>query len=115
MGKYRLYVASEADEDIPYIARYTEEDHILIGSDYGHNPSKEPHFVATMRARKDTPCNLIEKILCANTNEIAGLPRLKGLTREKLPIPFLPTKGGTITTRFVLLKFVIIAIISNKR
>ena len=72
--EYRLYVACEADEDIPYIARHTGEDHILIGSDYGHNdPSKEPQLVATMRARKDTPGNLIEQILCENPRRFYGL------------------------------------------
>jgi len=72
--EYRLYVACEADEDIPYIARHTGEDHILIGSDYGHNdPSKEPQLVATMRARKDTPRDLIEKILCDNPRKFYSI------------------------------------------
>jgi hypothetical protein len=49
-GEYRLYVACEADEDIPYIAKYTGEDHILIGSDYGHNdPSNEPLLLPHLR------------------------------------------------------------------
>jgi predicted TIM-barrel fold metal-dependent hydrolase len=72
--EYRLYVACEADEDIPYIAKYAGEDHILIGSDYGHNdPSKEPQLVATMRTRQDTPGDLIEKILCENPRRFYGL------------------------------------------
>jgi predicted TIM-barrel fold metal-dependent hydrolase len=72
--QYRLYVACEADEDISYIARYAGEDHILIGSDYGHNdPSKEPRLVATMRAREDVPGALIEKILCANPRRFYSL------------------------------------------
>ena len=72
--EYRLYVACEADEDIPYIARYTGEDHVLIGSDYGHNdPSKEPELVAAMRAREDAPGALIEKILCDNPRKFYSL------------------------------------------
>ena len=72
--EYRLYVACEADEDIPYIARHTGEDHILIGSDYGHNdPSKEPELVATMRAREDAPGDLVEKILCDNPRKFYSL------------------------------------------
>ncbi len=72
--EYRLYVACEADEDIPYIAKYAGEDHILIGSDYGHNdPSKEPQLVATMRARRDVPGELIERILCDNPRRFYGL------------------------------------------
>ncbi len=71
---YRLYVACEADEDVAYIARYAGEDHILIGSDYGHNdPSKEPQLVATMRGSKETPARLIEKILCENPRRFYSL------------------------------------------
>jgi predicted TIM-barrel fold metal-dependent hydrolase len=72
--EYRLYVACEADEDIPYIAKHASEDHILIGSDYGHNdPSKEPQLVATMKAREDVPADLVEKILCENPRKFYSL------------------------------------------
>jgi uncharacterized protein len=65
--EYRIYVACEADEDISYIARYTGDDHLLIGSDYGHqDPSEERQLVATMRRREDVPGQLTEKILCEN-------------------------------------------------
>jgi predicted TIM-barrel fold metal-dependent hydrolase len=64
---YRLFVACEADEDIPYIARYTGEDHLMIGSDYGHNdPSNEARLVTTLRAREDVPPEVTNKILCEN-------------------------------------------------
>ena len=33
---YRLYVAAEADEDLPYLLTHIGEDHIIMGSDYGH-------------------------------------------------------------------------------
>lgn len=71
---YRLYVACEADEDIPYLAKYIGEDHIIIGSDYGHqDPSRESHLAATMRSREDIPAQLTEKILCKNAREFYGL------------------------------------------
>ena len=39
---------------MPHLLNYIGEDHIVIGSDYGHNdPSKEPEFVKHMRARED--------------------------------------------------------------
>jgi predicted TIM-barrel fold metal-dependent hydrolase len=70
----RLYVACEADEDVPYLARYAGEDHLIIGSDYGHNdPSEERHLVATMRGREDIPPPLTEKILCDNPRRLYGL------------------------------------------
>jgi len=71
---YRLFIACEADEDISYIAKYTGEDNLIIGSDYGHrDPSEESQLVATMRAREDTPRDLIEKILCENPRKFYPL------------------------------------------
>ena len=50
------------------------EDHIIIGSDYGHNdPSKEPEFVKNIRAREDVSPAVVEKILCHNARELYGL------------------------------------------
>ena len=72
--EYRLYVACEADEDVAYLARYTGEEHLLIGSDYGHNdPSAEQQLVATIRAREDIPGPLTEKILRDNPRRLYGL------------------------------------------
>jgi predicted TIM-barrel fold metal-dependent hydrolase len=71
---YRLFVACEADEDVAYLARYTGDDNLIIGSDYGHNdPSEERHLVAAMRAREDIPRPLTEKILCDNARRLYGL------------------------------------------
>ena len=71
---YRIYVACEADEDISYIARHTGEDHLLIGSDYGHqDPSEERHLVATMRSREDVPAALTEKIFYDNPKQFYPL------------------------------------------
>ena len=72
--EYRLYVACEADEDVAYLARYTGDDHLIIGSDYGHNdPSEERNLVATMRAREDIPRALTEKVLCDNARRLYPL------------------------------------------
>jgi predicted TIM-barrel fold metal-dependent hydrolase len=71
---YRIYVACEADEDISYLAQYLGEDHMIIGSDYGHrDPSEEREFVGTMKSREDVPPALIEKILCENPRRFYGL------------------------------------------
>jgi predicted TIM-barrel fold metal-dependent hydrolase len=67
-------VACEADEELPHLLRFVGEDKLIIGSDYGHNdPSKEPQFVAHMRAREDVPPEVIEKILCDNPRQLYGL------------------------------------------
>lgn len=71
---YRLFVACEADEDVPYLARHTGDGHLLIGSDYGHNdPSAEQQLAATMRARGDIPAPLTEKILTDNPRRLYGI------------------------------------------
>jgi uncharacterized protein len=84
-SEYRLWVACEADEELPHLVRFLGEDKLIIGSDYGHNdPSKEPQFVTNLRTRKDVPPTLIEKI-CAKTRELfmACEPTGKvGLTRR---------------------------------
>jgi predicted TIM-barrel fold metal-dependent hydrolase len=65
--EYRIFVAAEADEDVSYIANYTGEDHLIIGSDYGHqDPSEERQLVAAMRAREDIPRALTDKMFFDN-------------------------------------------------
>ncbi len=72
--EYRIFVACEADEDVSYIARYTGEDHLLIGSDYGHqDPSEERQLVAAMRAREDIPKTLTDKIFFDNPKQLYPL------------------------------------------
>lgn len=72
--EYRLFVACEADEDICYVAKYTGEDHLFIGSDYGHtDPSSERDLVGTIKARSDVPEELKEKILCENARTFYGI------------------------------------------
>ena len=71
---YRFWIACEADEELPHLLDYIGEDHLVIGSDYGHNdPSKEPEFVKNMRSRDDVEPALIEKILCENARALYGL------------------------------------------
>jgi len=71
---YGFWVACEADEELPHLIRFIGEDHIVIGSDYGHNdPSKEPEFVKNMRAREDVAPSVIEKILCHNPRQLYAL------------------------------------------
>ena len=72
--KYRLYVACEADEDIPYLLQYTGEDHLITGSDYGHiDPSTEAEFVETLKGRGDIPPRALERMLDENPRRFYGL------------------------------------------
>ena len=72
--EYRLFIACEADEDIPYIAKYTGDDHLLIGSDYPHSdPSREDQFVNAINVRADIPVPLKQKILYDNPRAFYAL------------------------------------------
>jgi predicted TIM-barrel fold metal-dependent hydrolase len=71
---YNLFIACEADEDIPYLAKCIGEDNIVIGSDYGHNdPSAEEKLVETLQKREDIPEPFAEKILVHNPRRLYGL------------------------------------------
>ena len=59
---------------MPHLLSYIGEDHIVIGSDYGHNdPSKEPEFVTNLRSRDDVAPEIVEKILCKNARQLYGI------------------------------------------
>src|SRR2546428_834337 len=34
---YRLYVACQSDDDLPYVLTYAGEDNLMMGTDYGHH------------------------------------------------------------------------------
>jgi hypothetical protein len=71
---YRLYVACEADEDLPYILDHVGEDNMITGSDYGHqDQSAEAELVQLLRAREDVPIPVMDKILCENPRRLYGL------------------------------------------
>jgi predicted TIM-barrel fold metal-dependent hydrolase len=71
-----LYVACEADEDIPYLARCMGEESLLIGSDYPHNdPSREDQFVNALNVREDLTPQLRQKILYDNPRRFYALEK----------------------------------------
>src|SRR5262249_43622248 len=79
----RFFVACEADEDLPYLTQYIGEDHLLTGSDYGHNdPAEQTHLVATMKAREDMPAGLVQKILCDNPRKFYGIRHARILKKS---------------------------------
>ena len=72
--EYRLFVACEADEDIPYLANCIGNDNLIIGSDYGHNdPSAEPMLVETLAERGDLSASLSDSILRTNPRALYGI------------------------------------------
>ena len=57
-----MFVACEADEDVPYLTRWIGEDHILFGSDMPHG-DREPYAARELLKRDDIPESAKRKIL----------------------------------------------------
>jgi hypothetical protein len=69
-----IFVACEADEDLPYILQYTGEDNLITGSDYGHgDQSTEPELIQLLRGREDVPMATMDRILSANPARFYGI------------------------------------------
>ncbi len=72
--EYRLFVACETDEDLPYLMQYMGDDHLIMGSDYGHpDPSEERYLVNAMKAKKEISTRTTEKILVDNPRRLYAL------------------------------------------
>jgi uncharacterized protein len=72
--EYNFFVACEVGEDVGYLAKFIGEDHLIIGSDYGHtDPSTEPELVASLAGREELSPSTIDKVLGANPRALYGL------------------------------------------
>src|SRR5712691_8244770 len=77
-----MYTAYEEWEDLPYLATYVGESHLIVGSDWGHHggrgregdPSGQPEVFANMRSREDVAGSLVAKMLSDNPRRFYGLP-----------------------------------------
>ncbi|MEE8141396.1 MAG: hypothetical protein V3T66_10870, partial [Alphaproteobacteria bacterium] len=70
----RMFVACEVTDDIPYILEYAGDDHLVIGTDYGHHdPSSEINAFTIIRGRDDIAPEVITKIVDTNARALYGL------------------------------------------
>jgi len=73
----RFYITCQVDEDLPYIMRYTGEDHLLVGSDYTHADSSHetdfPRLLQERADRGDIPLSAVRKITYDNGRAFYGL------------------------------------------
>ena len=68
-----VYVACQTDDDLPYVLKYSGEDNIVIGSDYGHNDtSAEIEALRTLKRKGDVDPRVIDKILYDNAKALYG-------------------------------------------
>jgi predicted TIM-barrel fold metal-dependent hydrolase len=71
---YRMYVACEADDDLPFILNYSGEDNLIIGSDYSHaDNATEMEALTHLNERTDVEPRILRKILEDNPRSLYAL------------------------------------------
>ena len=69
-----VYVACQTDDDLPFVLKYSGEDNIVIGSDYGHNDtSSEIEALRTLKNTGEVEPRIIDKILYDNAKALYGI------------------------------------------
>ena len=70
----RIYVACQTDDDLPYVLKYAGENHLVIGTDYGHNDTSA-ELLALRKLKEDgaVPPHVVNKILDDNARALYGL------------------------------------------
>jgi predicted TIM-barrel fold metal-dependent hydrolase len=82
--EYRIWVSYEIGEDLPYLLNYIGDEHMVVGTDYGHHapgttdrlasdPSAQIHMVTELRSRADHPQQTIENLLINNPHALYGV------------------------------------------
>ena len=74
LRKNRIYVACQTDDDLPYVLKYSGEDQLVIGTDYGHNDTSS-EILALRKLKEDgtVPPETVNKILDDNARALYGL------------------------------------------
>lgn len=74
LRKNRIYVACQTDDDLPYVLKYAGENHLVIGTDYGHNDTSS-EILALRKLKEDgaIPPHIVNKILDDNARALYGL------------------------------------------
>ena len=74
LKEYRQYVSCQTDDDVDYIFRYSGEDNIVIGTDYGHNDqSTEIEALRNLKEQGGITAPQYEKIIDQNPKTLFGL------------------------------------------
>jgi predicted TIM-barrel fold metal-dependent hydrolase len=74
LRKNRIYVACQTDDDLPYVLKYSGEDNLVIGTDYGHNDtSSEILALRKLKEEGAVPSHIVNKILDNNPKTLYSL------------------------------------------
>lgn len=70
----RLYVTCQTDDDLPYILKYSGQDNLVIGTDYGHgDTAAEVDALRVLRQKSEISGEALDKILCDNPKALYDL------------------------------------------
>ncbi len=70
----RMFVTCQTDDDLPYILRYSGDDNLIIGTDYGHSDvSAEIDALKTLRQLPGVSAPVADKILSDNARRFYAL------------------------------------------
>lgn len=73
----RLYVACEPTDDLPYVLKFGTEDHLKVGTDYGHNDRSTDlralQEIQDQGERGEIPADVARKIVDDNPRRFYGL------------------------------------------
>jgi predicted TIM-barrel fold metal-dependent hydrolase len=74
LHKNRIYVACQTDDDLSYVVQYSGENHLVIGTDYGHNDtSSEILALQKLKENGEMPPRIVNKILDDNARALYSL------------------------------------------
>ena len=74
LKEYRQFVSCQTDDDVDYILKYSGEENLVIGTDYGHNDqSTEIEALRNLKSQGSITPRQYEKITYDNPKELFGL------------------------------------------
>lgn len=74
LAERNIYVACQTADDLDYILDSTGDEHVVIGTDYGHNDtSSEIHALRRLRERGGLSGEVVDKMLTNNPTRLYAL------------------------------------------
>ena len=74
LKEYRQYVSCQTDDDVEYILKYSGEENLTIGTDYGHNDqSTEIEALQNLKANGELSPERYEKITYSNPKALFAI------------------------------------------
>ena len=74
LKEYGIYVTCQTSDDLPWVLKYSGEDNLVIGTDYGHtDTSSEIEAIRNLKNIGDVSPEVIDKILDDNPRALHNL------------------------------------------